>query len=107
MRLIRRFFPNLQYLSLHGNPICPDGLELQPFSGYLRYDYEYYRCVWLLPVESIFGIIFAYSTRSNYIAQSLSKLKFLDHGLVQRTYQYESFPLKSYAGRQLIKTTSF
>ncbi|XP_017052375.1 leucine-rich melanocyte differentiation-associated protein isoform X1 [Drosophila ficusphila] len=86
IRLIRRFFPNLEYLSLHGNPICPDGLELQPFSSYLRYDYEYY---------------------SNYIAQSLSKLKFLDHGLVQRTYQYESFPLKSYAGKQLIQTTSF
>ncbi|EDW23981.1 GL23629 [Drosophila persimilis] len=85
MRLIRRLFPNLQYLSLHGNPICPDGLELQPFSGYLRYDYEYY---------------------SNYIAQSLNKLKFLDHGLVQRSYQYESFPIKSY-GKQLIKTTSF
>ncbi|BFF92650.1 leucine-rich melanocyte differentiation-associated protein [Drosophila madeirensis] len=85
MRLIRRLFPNLQYLSLHGNPICPDGLELQPFSGYLRYDYAYY---------------------SNYIAQSLSKLKFLDHGLVQRTYQYESFPISSY-GKQLIKTTSF
>ncbi|XP_017082844.2 leucine-rich melanocyte differentiation-associated protein isoform X2 [Drosophila eugracilis] len=84
MRLIRRFFPNLQYLSLHGNPICPDGLELQPFSTYLRYDYEYY---------------------SNYIAQSLSKLKFLDHGLVQRTYQYESFPLKNYAGKSLIQTT--
>ncbi|KAH8383583.1 hypothetical protein KR009_009358 [Drosophila setifemur] len=86
VRLLRRLFPNLQYLSLHGNPICPDGLELQPFSSYLCYDYEYY---------------------SNYIAQSLSKLKFLDHGLVQRTYQYESFPLKSYAGRPLIKTTSF
>ncbi|XP_016988290.1 leucine-rich melanocyte differentiation-associated protein [Drosophila rhopaloa] len=86
IRLIRRFFPNLQYLSLHGNPICPDGLELQPFSSYLRYDYEYY---------------------SNYIGQSLSKLKFLDHGLVQRTYHYESFPLKSYAGKQLIQTTSF
>ncbi|XP_016996305.2 leucine-rich melanocyte differentiation-associated protein [Drosophila takahashii] len=86
MRLIRRFFPNLQYLSLHGNPICPDGLELQPFSSYLRYDYQYY---------------------SNYIAQSLSKLKFLDHGMVQRTYQYESFPLKNYAGKPLIQTTSF
>nr|XP_017100896.2 leucine-rich melanocyte differentiation-associated protein [Drosophila bipectinata] len=85
-RLIKRLFPNLQYLSLHGNPICPDGLELQPFSGYLRYDYQYY---------------------SNYIAQSLSKLKFLDHGLVQRTYQYESFPLKNYDGRPLVKTTSF
>ncbi|KAH8332393.1 hypothetical protein KR074_002617, partial [Drosophila pseudoananassae] len=85
-RLIKRLFPNLQYLSLHGNPICPDGLELLPFSGYLRYDYQYY---------------------SNYIAQSLSKLKFLDHGLVQRTYQYESFPLKNYDGRPLIKTTSF
>ncbi|KAH8313800.1 hypothetical protein KR067_012081, partial [Drosophila pandora] len=86
IRLIKRLFPNLQYLSLHGNPICPDGLELQPFSGYLRYDYQYY---------------------SNYIAQSLSKLKFLDHGLVQRTYQYESFPLKNYDGGQLVKTTSF
>ncbi|KAH8306116.1 hypothetical protein KR018_001700, partial [Drosophila ironensis] len=86
VRLIRRLFPNLQYLSLHGNPICPDGLELQPFSGYLRYDYEYY---------------------SNYIGHSLSKLKFLDHGMVQRTYQYESFPLQSYAGTQLLKTTSF
>ncbi|EDW98568.1 leucine-rich melanocyte differentiation-associated protein [Drosophila yakuba] len=85
MRLIRKFFPNLQYLSLHGNPICPDGLELQPFSSYLRYDYEYY---------------------SNYIAQSLSKLKFLDHGLVQRTYKYESFPLTNYNGKQLIQTTS-
>ncbi|EDX14612.1 GD18106 [Drosophila simulans] len=85
MRLIRKFFPNLQYLSLHGNPICPDGLELQPFSTYLRYDYEYY---------------------SNYIAQSLSKLKFLDHGLVQRTYKYESFPIKNYNGKQLIQTTS-
>ncbi|KAH8284152.1 hypothetical protein KR054_011267, partial [Drosophila jambulina] len=105
MRLLRRFFPNLQYLSLHGNPICPDGLELQPFSSYLRYDYEYYRCVsGLLPVESILSFVFACS---NYIAQSLSKLKFLDHGLVQRTYQYESFPLKSYNGRPLIKTTSF
>ncbi|XP_043655365.1 leucine-rich melanocyte differentiation-associated protein isoform X2 [Drosophila teissieri] len=74
-----------EYLSLHGNPICPDGLELQPFSSYLRYDYEYY---------------------SNYIAQSLSKLKFLDHGLVQRTYKYESFPLTNYNGKQLIQTTS-
>ncbi|XP_062126178.1 leucine-rich melanocyte differentiation-associated protein isoform X2 [Drosophila sulfurigaster albostrigata] len=68
IKLIRRLFPNLQYLSLHGNPICPDGLNLQPFSSYLKYDYD------------------------NFIAQSLSKLKFLDHGLVQRSYSYESFP---------------
>jgi len=43
IKLIKRLFPNLQYLSLHGNPICPDGLNLQPFSTYLQYDYEYYR----------------------------------------------------------------
>lgn len=43
IRLIRRLFPNIQYLSLHGNPICPDGLHLQPFSSYLDYDYAYYR----------------------------------------------------------------
>ncbi|XP_068156563.1 leucine-rich melanocyte differentiation-associated protein [Drosophila tropicalis] len=88
IQLIRRLFPNLQYLSLHGNPICPDGLELQPFSSYLQYDYAYY---------------------SNYIAHSLNKLKFLDHGIVQRTYRYESFPIKQYipAGRQTMKTSSF
>lgn len=81
IKLIKRLFPNLQYLSLHGNPICPDGLNLQPFSTNLQYDYEYY---------------------SNFIAQSLSKLKFLDHGLVQRSYNYESFP--SYES-QIITTT--
>ncbi|EDV92805.1 GH18964 [Drosophila grimshawi] len=84
--LIRRHFPNLQYLSLHGNPICPDGLNLQPFSSYLQYDYKYY---------------------SNLIAQSFSKLKFLDHGLVQRTYDYESFPTANYdrTDNTLVKTT--
>ncbi|EDW14504.1 leucine-rich melanocyte differentiation-associated protein [Drosophila mojavensis] len=75
IRLIRRLFPNIQYLSLHGNPICPDGLHLQPFSSYLDYDYAYY---------------------SNFIAQSLHKLKFLDHALVKRSFTYESFPIKRY-----------
>ncbi|ALC45603.1 CG31076 [Drosophila busckii] len=85
VKLLRRLFPNLQYLSLHGNPICPDGLNLKPFSNYLQYDYKYY---------------------SNFIAQSFSHLKFLDHGLVQRSYSYETFPNNIYAKTDSkIKTT--
>ncbi|XP_064553250.1 leucine-rich melanocyte differentiation-associated protein [Drosophila montana] len=86
IRLIRRLFPNIQYLSLHGNPICPDGLHLQPFSIYLDYDYAYY---------------------SNFIAQTLGKLKFLDHAPVKRSYNYESFPIKGHdrAENTLVNTT--
>lgn len=43
IKLLVNIFPNLEYLSLHGNPICPDELELQPFCEYVNYEYEYYR----------------------------------------------------------------
>uniref|UniRef100_A0A0C9RX78 CJ011 protein n=1 Tax=Fopius arisanus TaxID=64838 RepID=A0A0C9RX78_9HYME len=63
IQLLASIFPNLEYLSLHGNPICPDELELQPFCEYVDYEYEYYRS----QISSAFG-----------------KLKFLDHHDLQR-----------------------
>uniref|UniRef100_A0A1A9VNV3 U2A'/phosphoprotein 32 family A C-terminal domain-containing protein n=1 Tax=Glossina austeni TaxID=7395 RepID=A0A1A9VNV3_GLOAU len=56
--ILSKTFPNLEYLSLHGNPICPDNLNLKPFSDYVPYEYEHYK--------------------STLIA-ALPKLKFLDH----------------------------
>ncbi|XP_053946615.1 leucine-rich melanocyte differentiation-associated protein [Anastrepha ludens] len=63
--LLADIFPNLEYLSLHGNPICPDQLELQPFSEYADYEYDNYR---------------------SQISSAFSKLKFLDHYDMQRSY---------------------
>ncbi|XP_014094618.1 leucine-rich melanocyte differentiation-associated protein [Bactrocera oleae] len=63
IQLLASIFPNLEYLSLHGNPICPDELELQPFCEYVNYEYEYYRS----QITSAFG-----------------KLKFLDHHDLKR-----------------------
>ncbi|XP_012156611.1 leucine-rich melanocyte differentiation-associated protein [Ceratitis capitata] len=56
--LLASIFPNLEYLSLHGNPICPDKLELQPFCEYVNYEYEHYR---------------------SQISSQFGQLKFLDH----------------------------
>lgn len=63
IKLLVNIFPNLEYLSLHGNPICPDELELQPFCEYVNYEYEYYR---------------------SQISSTFDKLKFLDHHDLQR-----------------------
>ncbi|KAL9894036.1 leucine-rich melanocyte differentiation-associated protein [Glossina fuscipes] len=56
--ILSKIFPNLEYLSLHGNPICPDNLNLKPFSDYVPYEYEHYK---------------------NTLIAALPKLKFLDH----------------------------
>lgn len=79
-------------MSLHGNPICPDGLNLQPFSSYLPYDYNYYRLKKHNNNNIVLKSYEHLTYFSNFIVQSLDKLKFLDHGLVQRSYTYESFP---------------
>ncbi|XP_037943638.1 leucine-rich melanocyte differentiation-associated protein-like [Teleopsis dalmanni] len=62
VNILSSLFPNLEYLSLHGNPICPDGLELMPFCHNISYEYDYYRTV---------------------ILNSFNKLKFLDHSSAQ------------------------
>ncbi|XP_061391884.1 leucine-rich melanocyte differentiation-associated protein-like [Musca vetustissima] len=41
--MLKQIFPNLEYLSLHGNPMCPDDLCLQPFSEFVPYEYAHYR----------------------------------------------------------------
>uniref|UniRef100_A0A1I8N2H8 Leucine Rich repeat protein n=1 Tax=Musca domestica TaxID=7370 RepID=A0A1I8N2H8_MUSDO len=56
--MLQQIFPNLEYLSLHGNPMCPDNLCLQPFSEFVPYEYAHYRDV---------------------LSKSLPHLKFLDH----------------------------
>ncbi|XP_065364482.1 leucine-rich melanocyte differentiation-associated protein [Calliphora vicina] len=56
--ILRRIFPNVEYLSLHGNAMCPDNLLLQPFCEFVPYEYNHYRTVLL---------------------KSLPNLKFLDH----------------------------
>ncbi|XP_011187972.2 leucine-rich melanocyte differentiation-associated protein [Zeugodacus cucurbitae] len=73
IKLLASIFPHLEYLSLHGNPICPDELELQPFSEYVNYEYEYYRS----QVSGAFG-----------------KLKFLDHHDLQRESMSRPVPSK-------------
>uniref|UniRef100_A0A1I8NMZ8 U2A'/phosphoprotein 32 family A C-terminal domain-containing protein n=1 Tax=Stomoxys calcitrans TaxID=35570 RepID=A0A1I8NMZ8_STOCA len=65
-KILQYMFPNLEYLSLHGNPMCPDNLYLQPFSEFVPYEYAHYRSV---------------------LSKSLPRLKFLDH------YALDSFPL--------------
>uniref|UniRef100_A0A1A9VZB4 U2A'/phosphoprotein 32 family A C-terminal domain-containing protein n=1 Tax=Glossina brevipalpis TaxID=37001 RepID=A0A1A9VZB4_9MUSC len=75
--ILSKTFPNLEYLSLHGNPICPDNLYLRPFSNYVSYEYEHY---------------------VNILIAALPKLKFLDHspleinkfGTFLHTPQYRS-----------------
>ncbi|XP_037827137.1 uncharacterized protein LOC119615131 [Lucilia sericata] len=56
--ILQRIFPNVEYLSLHGNAMCPDNLLLQPFCEFVPYEYNHYRTVLL---------------------HSLPNLKFLDH----------------------------
>ncbi|XP_036323761.1 leucine-rich melanocyte differentiation-associated protein [Rhagoletis pomonella] len=82
--LLASIFPNLEYLSLHGNPICPDELELQPFCEYVNYEYEYYR---------------------SQIAGAFSKLKFLDHYDLQRPYRRST--LKPNANNEHQKSLKF
>ncbi|XP_075147681.1 leucine-rich melanocyte differentiation-associated protein [Haematobia irritans] len=57
-QILQQLFPNLEYLSIHGNPICPDNLYLVPFSEFVPYEYTHYR---------------------NVLCNSLPRLKFLDH----------------------------
>lgn len=41
--ILQRIFPNVEYLSLHGNAMCPDNLLLQPFCEFVPYEYNHYR----------------------------------------------------------------
>ncbi|KAM7363019.1 uncharacterized protein ACRADG_000086 [Cochliomyia hominivorax] len=56
--ILQRIFPNVEYLSLHGNAMCPDNLLLQPFCEFVPYEYHHYRTV---------------------LRKTLPNLKFLDH----------------------------
>lgn len=62
IKLLADIFPNLEYLSLHKNPLCPDGLTTLNDD---KINYEIYK---------------------NYIIESFGKLKFLDHIKIKRPF---------------------
>lgn len=89
-------------------PFVPMALTCSPFPAtYLmttattgiKSTIIYYKNFYLILLTYIFYLY------SNFIVQSLTKLKFLDHGLVQRSYKYESFPHNNYDREETEHTT--
>lgn len=87
-KILETTFPNLQYLSLHGNPMCPDNLYLQPFSEFVPYEYTHYRykCIskWIVLILKMkrFKLSNMNSLPTPFrtiLCNSLPHLKFLDH----------------------------